>query len=204
MGQFLQDLRMTVALLMLPEPTADRISERFARRGENDPGQINSIKYSNVTTFWDAIERDKIRAICISFRALHDADLVTLIAKIRFAHPLISICLVGTQAELTRLANFNKACREHLEHYYKIFHDATGTSLDDSIDLVRDLFVADAIKVKALGHYDTKPGGIVRLRRGQPLDYWVLVVIPLAAALVGAFGMPALQLLGKLIASRPG
>src|ERR1700692_4028931 len=96
MGQFLKDVHVTVALVAIPQPLANRISERLSLHGDHDPGQFDIIKYPDTASCVDAIQREKVTAMCIWFRLLSPADFVAFIGNIRETHPLIPICLVGT------------------------------------------------------------------------------------------------------------
>lgn len=74
--------------------------------------------------------------------------------------------------------------------------------------MIRDLFVADAVKVEALRAYvTTRRGSQVKLRIAPSIDAWLAVVIAIVSVILGAIATPvAERLLGadsKNAAERP-
>jgi hypothetical protein len=186
MGRFLNEANVKMALIGLPKQTADRIAERFTRRSEEDAGRFDVTPYADAATCLDAIEQKKVTAVCIWYRALKPAELVAFIGNIRVTHPLIPFCLVGTGHDLDRMPGLHQEWRSRFSHYYKISENAKDGDFDDNVGLIRDLLVADTIKARALGHYETAPGGIVRLKHANPGGFWIMALVTLMAAILGA------------------
>jgi hypothetical protein len=101
--------------------------------------------------------------------------------------------LVGTQDFLDKLPGYHEAWKDRFGHYYKLALDVSDDDLSENVGLLRDLFVADAVKCRALGQYETTPGAVIRLRAPRPYGFWWLIVVSLLAALVGGMVGPVLE-----------
>lgn len=122
------------------------------------------------------------------------------IAHIRAEHPHVAFCLVGTHSYLKELPGFHSlktstangapSWKERFGHYFKLHTDLDETDFEIEAGLVRDLFVADSIKSRALGLYQTIPGAVVKWREGAAKGTGLAVFAGLAGALIGAVVSP--------------
>ncbi|HEY0329927.1 MAG TPA: hypothetical protein VGC77_12600 [Rhodopseudomonas sp.] len=184
------------ALVGIPQPEAARIEQRFLTRSEKDAGRIEVTPYRSIQKCAEAVRNQRVTAICIWLRAFDPAELVSFIGDVRVTHPFISFCLVGTTDDLNQLRGIHKGWQQRFRHYFKIYSD-DGT-FDAYVDVVRDLFVADAIKMRALGHYQTLPGGMVKFVPQAPAGFWIQGWFSVGSAITGAgFGALLTFLLSK-------
>jgi hypothetical protein len=186
MGHFFKDARVKVALLNIPDGIANKISDRFRTQGHDDIGHLQTTKFDNPGLCEKAIEEDdEITALCLSFNALPPAELVAFIGNLRVSQPHVTICFVGTRKELDEMAGLNAAWRSRFSHYYRLYTDKDDASFEAHTGLVRDLFVADAVKLKALGQVETTPGKILEMAQGKPYRFWIVLLASIGTA-VGA------------------
>ena len=185
MGHLLENIHVAVGLVRIPEVTANHMSERLVTRKPEDCGQFQTVKFSDLTECRDAMTHRKVSALCVWFRAFSTSELVEFIGDIRVTNPLVPICLVGTRRDLDLMPGLHKGWRERFSHYYKIAVDKDAHVFDTNIGIARDLFLADAIKIKGLGHYETTPGRILRVKYVQPLGFWIIVGATLVASMLG-------------------
>jgi hypothetical protein len=80
--------------------------------------------------------------------------------------------------------------KQRFGHYFKLHTDLDETDFETEAGLVRDLFVADSIKSRALGLYQTIPGAVVKWREGAAKGTGVTVIAGFAGALIGAVVSP--------------
>lgn len=193
MGRFLKEVSVKVGLVGIAEPTARNLIDRLTTTAAFDPGTFEAMRFATLSECRSAVNSLKVNAICISLESFTAENSTNFIGDIRVTHPLIPFCLVGTSSFLGELPAYHQAWRNRLSHYYKLSSDVEEGDFAENAGLLRDLLVADAVKCRALGNYDTTPGSIVRLQAPRPFGFWVLVFVTLVAALVGGAIGPVLQ-----------
>ena len=165
---------------------AQRMYVRFRTRGDDDVGRVDVLEFNNAGECREAIEDGRVTALCIWFRTLSATALVSYINDIRTTCDLVPICLVGTRRELEEMPGVRQSWKERFGHYYRLITDKPRESLDEDIGIVRDVFIADAIKALALGRYETTPGRLLEVRHPVPRGVWIAAGATIAAAIIGA------------------
>jgi hypothetical protein len=184
MGRLINGLRVPTALLARDtRASVKKIHERFATRREDDVGGLEVRDFKDAKECKAALDQERFLALCLDYNLLPPVELASFVNDIRVCHPLISVCLIGKQSELRELAGMPEGWKERFSHYYKIWEDQSERDFEENLGVVRDLLVADAIKVKGLGVNRTMPGNIIRIKHVQPVGYWVVALLTLAAAL---------------------
>ena len=186
MGWALKDVEVRVGLICLREDTLKIIDDRLRTRGDADAGRFVVTPYPDLLSSNEALKQGQIDAICIGFKGMSTEDLVAFIGNTRVSYPFVPVCLVGPDAVLKALPGLTDGWRNRLNHYYKIYDDKNPNDLAENIGLIRDLFVADAVKTRAMGVYDTTPGRIIQLKHALPAGTWISAMIGFAGALTGA------------------
>ena len=193
MGRFLKETHLNVALLGLDKAAEEKLINRLTRTGADDPGRIDVLRFTDMALCNAAVDRKEVNAICIAIESFAPADTLAFISNIRVMHPTVPWCFVGGRKAVYELASFAPAWRARFAHYYKVAIDVKDEDIDESVGLVRDLFVADAVKSRALGQYLTTPGSVVRIRSSPPYGYWLMVFVTIVAAMLGGAVSPILQ-----------
>jgi len=192
-GRFLKEVHLNVALLGIDKPSEDKLIQRLTRAGPDDPGRIDVLRFGDMAACNAAVDRQEVHAICIAVESFKPAETLAFISNIRVTHPTLPWCLVGRTKAVHGLDAFAPAWRERFAHYYKIATDAKDDDIAESVGLVRDLFVADAVKSRALGQYLTTPGAVVRIRTSAPYGFWLMVAVTITAAVMGGAVSPIVQ-----------
>lgn len=192
MGQFLKDATVKVGLVGVSESIAHKLIDRLTTNATNDPGIFEAIRYTSLAECRCAVNSLRVNAICIAPESFDADSLTSFISNIRVTHPLIPFCLVGTSSFLRAFPNYHQAWKDKFSHYYKLSSDVEDNDFAENAGLLRDLFVADSVKCRALGQYETTPGAVVRLQAPRPYGFWLLVVVPLLAAVIGGAVAPVL------------
>lgn len=186
MGRFLKQTLVKVALVGVQPEVANRLTDRLVGRREDDAGTFEVTPYQDIRGCRTAIENGKVNAVCIAFQKFRAPDFVAFVGDVRVTHPLVPICLVGTSKDLAEMQGFHEEWRSRLSHYYKLALDLPESEFEENAGLLRDLLVADGVKTRALGHYDTTPGQIIKIKHAAPFGFWIMATITLLAAVLGA------------------
>ena len=201
MGRFIKETTVKVGIVGLEEPTAKKLIDRFTTATVNDPGTFEVMRFASLAECRNAVNSSKVNAVCIALDKFTVDESTAFIGDIRVTNPLVPFCLVGTQGFLDTLPGYHGAWRNKFAHYYKLASDVGDDDLSENAGLVRDLFISDSVKCRALGQYETTPGAVIRLQAPRPYGFWLLVVVSLLAALVGGSVGPALERLLPAAAS---
>ena len=193
MGRFLKEAHLNVALLGLDKSAEERLINRLTRAGADEPGRIDVLRFKDMASCNAAVDRKEANAICIAIESFAPADTLAFISNIRVTHPTVPWCWVGGTKAVYELSSFAPAWRERFAHYYKFATDVKDEDIDESVGLVRDLLVADAVKSRALGQYLTTPGAVVRIRNSPPYGFWLMVGVTITAAVLGGAVSPIVQ-----------
>ncbi len=193
MGQLIKDASIVVALVGLDGPRIKQLTERLTTSGGHDPGHVSVLPYDRLQDCEEAVRDKRINAICVAVEKYQAQALTCFVAEIRVTAPLVSFCLMGTDEVLTKLPGHRPAWKERFAHYYKLRTDLTEADFRENAGMVRDLFVADAVKSRALGHLDTTPGGVIQIRSPRPYGFWLVITASLMAAFVGGSIGPILD-----------
>lgn len=193
MGRFIQEVRVKVALLGVPDAAAMSLTRCFMTTGATDPGVFEVTRLQSLTDCKSALDSKRIDAICIGLEAFPVGEVEAFIATTRVAHPLVPFCLAGRGAFLDDLSTFHAAWRTKFKHYFKLKTDLSDEDFVENAGTLRDLFVADAVKCRALGNYETTPGAVLRVRAARPYGFWVLFAATILAAIIGGATQPAID-----------
>ncbi len=193
MGRFLKETNVRVGLVGMDDPIALKLIDRFTTTSAYDPGRFEVALFSGLPECRQAVNAGKTQAICVVPGKFGAGELTEFIGGIRTAQPLVSFCLVDTKQFLNGMPGFDKVWRDRLSHYYKLEMDVEDDDFAENIGLLRDLFVADSVKCRALGRYETTPGAVIRLRSSRPYGFWLVIVASFLAAVVGGAVGPLLE-----------
>lgn len=193
MGSFIKNTTVKVGIIGVEELEAQMLVDRLTTITAHDPGTFEVKRFTGLKEGRSAVNNSKVNAICIALEKFGADESIFFINEIRVTHPLVPVCLVGTETFLKNLPGFNKTWSKRLSHYYRLISDVNADDFSENAGLLRDLFVADSIKCRALGQYETTPGAVVRLQAPRPYGFWLLIVVALLAALVGGAIGPVLE-----------
>lgn len=156
MGKLFEMIKVRVALVSLKSDLAQQILTRMTKQQSGDVGLVDVVAYDDLALCRSALDAGEINAVCLDAAGSAPEQIEDFIGSVRFKHPLVSLCLVGTDSYLKKLPGFRDSTKTRLSHYFHLREDADP--LEDEIGAVRDLFVADRVKSSALGHCETTPG----------------------------------------------
>lgn len=194
MGQLMKDVSVVVALVGLEKPVAKLLVERFGTSGTgHDPGEFTVVQFDALQDCHEAARQKRIHAICLGVEKYQPDALTRFVADVRVTVPLVSFCLLGKKAVLENFPGYHSAWRERFAHYYKLRTDLGEDDFRENAGMVRDLFIADAIKNRALGQYVTTPGAVIQLKSPRPYGYWLAIAATLVAAVVGGSVQPVMD-----------
>ncbi|WP_332747791.1 hypothetical protein [Hydrogenophaga sp.] len=193
MGRFISEVSVKVGLVGVDDVIAERLIGRFKTRSADDPGNFVTHNFGKLAECKSNVRTGKIHAICVSIEKFPPEEVVAFVSDIRVTHPLVPFCLVGTKQFLASLPNFHPAWKSRFSHYYQLVQDTGEDDFSENAGLLRDLLVADAVKCRALGQYETTPGAVIRLRAARPYGFWWLIVAGLLVAIVGGAVGPVLE-----------
>lgn len=189
MGWLIKQASACVVFLGLDQNTAKRLRPILLKAGPDDPGTVVLYDARTIAECRELLKSQEISAVCINVESLPASDCVAFIADTRTAHPLVSFCLVGSSSHLQNMPGFHHNWRERFRHYFHLRTNATDEDFEENAGAMRDLLVADVVKSKALGQYQTTPGALIRLKAASPYGFWLsLIVVALTALLAGAIG----------------
>lgn len=193
MGRFIKDTTVKVGLVGVQEETGTRLIERFTTVSATDPGTFEVVRLKDLGEAKRALKKAKVNAICIALESFGIDESIGFVGDVRVTYPLVPFCLVGTRSFLDELSGFHEAWKGRFSHYYKIASDDGDDDFAENAGLLRDLFVADSVKCRALGNYETTPGAVVRIRAPRPYGFWTLVAVALLSALAGGAVAPLME-----------
>jgi len=201
MGRFIKDTTVKVGLVGVREDTAKKLIERFTTVSANDPGTFKVVQLKDLGAAKTALTKNNVNAICIALESFGIDESVGFVADVRVTYPLVPFCLVGTREFLDKLPGFHEAWKIKFSHYYKLASDDGDDDFDENAGVLRDLFVADSVKCRVLGNYETTPGAVVRIRAPRPYGFWVLVAVAFLSAVAGGAVGPLVERLWPAAAS---
>lgn len=187
MGAYLRETKAVVAMVGVERGVANKLSSRLTLRGPDDPGEFIVREFPDLESTRLQLDPMGVTAICINLDAFPALEAVSFISGIRQSHPLIPFCLLGKEATLEKMDGIPEQWRDRFRHYFKFQTDVGNDHFDVRAGLVRDLFVADSIKVRALAKYETTPGVMAKLKNQIPPGTWVGFLGGVIAAVVGQF-----------------
>jgi hypothetical protein len=188
-GWLMKGANACIAFVGLDPNTAKRLRPILLKTGLDDPGRIELHDVRTVAQCRELLDTQALTGICIDVRSFSASECVAFIADIRTTHPLVTFCLVGKSSELRQLPGFHQNWRERFRHYFQLRTDASDEDFEQNAGALRDLLVADVVKCKALGQYQTTPGALIRLKAASPYGFWLsLIVVAATALLAGAIG----------------
>jgi len=186
MGWFMKEAHARVVLVGLDEGTIAKLRTALVTAAIGDPGTIELHWVNTIEECRALLEGSKeLSAICLGLQSFSARDCVSFIADIRTTHPLITFCLVGTSKFLKQMPDYHEKWRERFRHYFQLTINHSDDDFDQNAGALRDLIIADAVKCKALGQYQTTPGALVRLKAAIPYGFWLSMLVVLVAGLIG-------------------
>jgi hypothetical protein len=189
MGWLIREARACIALVGLEQTTSKALRPILLKSGPDDPGTIELHDVRTIAECRELMESQSLTGMCINLQAFVPSECVAFIADVRTTHPLVTFCLLGSSSYLKNFPGFHENWRKRFEHYFKLHADSSHDDFEQNAGKLRDLFVADVIKTKALGQYETTPGALIRLKAASPYGFWLsLIVVALTALLAGAIG----------------
>lgn len=193
MGRFIKETTVKVGLVGVEKQTAQKLIERLTTATPIDPGTFEVASFADLAEAKQAVTRGTVNAICIALEKFTAEQSTSFVCNIRVTHPLVPFCLVGTRAFLDEMSGYHETWRDRFGHYYQIASDMSDEDFSENAGLLRDLLVADAIKCRALGHYETTPGRVIRIEAPRPYGFWVLIATAFLSALTGAMVTPVMD-----------
>lgn len=193
MGRFLRETVVKVALVGIRGEVITALTERLHTRQQDDAGAVETTPFQDLVTCYSAIERDKITAVCITPSTFGADECTRFIANVRVTHPLVPLCLVDDARILKEMPGFHPKWQARLAHFFKLEQDTKPADFNENAGVIRDLLVADAVKCRALGQYDTTPGAVVRLRNAAPHGFWLGLITGLMCALISGVAGPVVN-----------
>ena len=190
MGQYLTEARVKVVLLALPKAKGERLAQRLTTRSAEDPGNVEVVSARTFDECRTKLKNKDATAICVNVGAFKTHELVDFIGEIRGKHELVPFCLAANTSWFEDMPGVPKNWRERFGHYYRLELNTSDADFTANAAVVRDLFIADAVKVRAMQSYQTVTGSMVKLRVAPSLDVWHALAIALAMLLIGAFVNP--------------
>ena len=189
MGWFMKEAHACVALLGLTQKIAKALRPILVKSGVDDPGHVELHEPRSIEECRDLLASQKLTGICIHLEAFTPSECTNFIADIRTTHPLVAFCLVGTAKQLDELPGFHEKWKERFRHYFQLKTDVREEDFEHNAGALRDLLIADVVKCKALGQYQTTPGAVIRLKAASPYGFWLSLIVVAATALIaGAIG----------------
>lgn len=187
MGWLIKEATAAIVLVGIDAPTTTRLRPTLVKYGAEDPGTVEIHQVQSFAECRTLIEPRDIRGICINIPSFPAADTVAFIADLRTTHPLITFCLAGPAKVLDEMNGFHKNWRDRFKHYFHLRTDASDDDFEANAGALRDLFIADVVKCKALGQYQTTPGALIRLKAASPYGFWTsLIILAITALIAGA------------------
>ena len=193
MGRFIKETAVKVGLVGIDDSTAQKLIDRLTTTSAHDPGTFEVMRFTSLVECRQAVISGKIHAVCVVPETFEPDGFTTFVGSIRVTNPLVPFCLVGTKRFLNELPGYHEAWKERLSHYYKLALDVIDDDFSENAGLLRDLFVADSVKCRALGQYETTPGAVIRLKSPRPYGFWLVIVASLLAAMIGGAVGPLLD-----------
>ena len=189
MGWYFKEAFAAIVLVGMDAPTFNRLRPTLTKHGSEDPGTVEIYQAQDFADCRTLIDRHDIRGVCINIPGFSPAETVAFVADLRTTHPLITFCLAGPTKVIRDMDGFHKNWRERFKHYFHLKTDANEADFEANVGALRDLFIADVVKCKALGQYQTTPGALVRLKAASPYGFWLsLIVLTLTALIASAIG----------------
>jgi hypothetical protein len=186
MGWFMKEAHARVVLVGLDERTIAKLRTALVTAAVGDPGTIELHWVDTIEECRELMEGPKeLSAICLGLQSFPVRDCISFIADIRTTHPLITFCLVGTSKFLKQMPGYHEKWRERFRHYFQLTINHSDDDFDQNAGALRDLIIADSVKVKALGQYQTTPGALVRLKAAVPYGFWLSTFVVLLAGSIG-------------------
>lgn len=204
MGTYFKEARIKVILVALPKTKGERLAERLVTLGPEDPGHIEVVSARTLDECRTKIDPHSSTAICVNVDKFKAGELCSFVGETRGKHPLVPFCLAASARWFKEMPGVSKYWRERFSHYYRLELDASDANFSANAAVVRDLFIADAVKVKAMQSYETVQGNMVKIRVAPTMDTWHAVVIALAMLLLGAIVNPLGERLVKDCDDTPG
>jgi hypothetical protein len=163
------------------------------KTGPEDPGRF---VVHRATTYADCrglLDTQGITGICVLLESFDPQQSIAFMADIRQTHPLISFCLVGSKDFLKNMPGYHVNWRSRFQHYFQLTDNATNDDFDQNAGMLRDLLIADIVKNRALGQYQTTPGVVIRLKSPIPYGFWISLALLCASAIFGGAIGPAIE-----------
>lgn len=187
MGWFIKEACARVAFVGLNDSTVKKLRPILLRTGADDPGSVKLHDVRTIQECRDLLATEELTGICLGLQAFSPGDCIAFVADIRTTHPLVTFCLVGTSKFLKQMPGFHDKWRERFRHYFQLTINHSDADFDANAGALRDLLIADVVKCKALGQYQTTPGVLVRLKAASPYGFWLsLFAVLLAASIAPA------------------
>lgn len=210
MGRFFRDAVVRVAMVAVDHDVRKKLADRWNKSTDHDPGAIEQHVFKRISDCSEALlerntsneRKEDLHAICIDLSKFSASECIAFISDVRVSYPLVFFCLLGTHKELTALSQFNEAWRQRFQHYFHFKTDVGDEDFKENAGVLRDVFIADYVKARALNRYETTPGGIVRVKAQFSKVAWFAIGATFVTAIMnnptlnGTVGARLKELLG--------